>query len=71
MLTDEGLALAPALIDAFGRIETVLERFEAGGVKEVLTVSAVGTFAVGALLGALPAFRARPSLRRSPASHQQ
>jgi len=58
VLTDEGLALAPALIDAFGRIETVLERFEAGGVKEVLTVSAVGTFAVGALLGALPAFRA-------------
>lgn len=58
VLTDEGLALAPALIEAFGRIETVLERFEAGGVKEVLTVSAVGTFAVGALLGALPAFRA-------------
>lgn len=58
VLTDEGLALAPALIDAFGRIDTVLERFEAGGVKEVLTVSAVGTFAVGALLGALPEFRA-------------
>jgi LysR family transcriptional regulator of beta-lactamase len=58
VLTDEGLALAPSLIDAFGRIDTVLERFEAGGVKEVLTVSAVGTFAVGALLGDLPAFRA-------------
>lgn len=58
VLTDEGLALAPSLIDAFGRIDTVLERFEAGGVKEVLTVSAVGTFAVGALLGELPAFRA-------------
>ena len=58
VLTDEGLALAPSLIDAFGRIDTVLERFEAGGVKEVLTVSAVGTFAVGALIGELPAFRA-------------
>ena len=57
VLTDEGLALAPALWDAFGRIDTVLERFEAGGVKEVLTVSAVGTFAVGALLKELPAFR--------------
>ena len=58
VLTDEGLALAPALCDAFGRIDTVLERFEAGGVKEVLTVSAVGTFAVGALLKELSAFRA-------------
>jgi LysR family transcriptional regulator of beta-lactamase len=58
VLTDEGLALAPALWDAFGRIDTVLEGFEAGGVKQVLTVSAVGTFAVGALLKELPAFRA-------------
>ncbi|HMA48545.1 MAG TPA: LysR family transcriptional regulator [Magnetospirillaceae bacterium] len=58
VLTDEGLALAPALWDAFGRIDTVLERFEAGGVKEVLTVSAVGTFAVGALLKELSVFRA-------------
>ena len=57
VLTDEGLALAPALWEAFGRIDTVLEQFEAGGVKEVLTVSAVGTFAVGALLKELPAFR--------------
>src|ERR1700744_3870013 len=58
VLTDEGLALAPALWDAFGRIDTVLEGFEAGGVKEVLTVSAVGTFAVGALLRDLSSFRA-------------
>jgi LysR family transcriptional regulator of beta-lactamase len=58
VLTDEGLALAPALWDAFGRIDSVLERFEAGGVKEVLTISAVGTYAVGALLKELPAFRA-------------
>ena len=57
-LTDEGVALAPTLFDAFGAIDRLFERFEAGGVQEVLTVSAVGTFAVGALLERLPAFRA-------------
>ncbi len=57
-LTDEGLALAPTLFEAFGAIGRLLEQFEAGGVQEVLTVSAVGTFVVGALLERLPAFRA-------------
>lgn len=57
-LTDEGLALAPTLFEAFGAIDRVFEQFEAGGVREVLTVSAVGTFVVGALLERLPAFRA-------------
>src|ERR1700755_3979 len=57
-LTDEGLALAPTLFEAFGAIDRLLEQFEAGGVREVLTVSAVGTFVVGALLERLPAFRA-------------
>jgi len=56
-LTDEGLALAPTLFEAFGAIDRLFERFESGGVQEVLTVSAVGTFAVGALLERLPAFR--------------
>jgi LysR family transcriptional regulator of beta-lactamase len=56
-LTDEGLALAPTLFDAFGAIDRLFERFESGGVQDVLTVSAVGTFAVGALLERLPAFR--------------
>src|ERR1700744_3249653 len=56
-LTDEGLALAPTLFDAFGAIDRLFEQFEAGGVREVLTVSAVGTFVVGALLERLPAFR--------------
>lgn len=56
-LTDEGLALAPTLFDAFGAIDRLFERFEGGGVQEVLTVSAVGTFVVGTLLERLPSFR--------------
>jgi LysR family transcriptional regulator, regulator of gene expression of beta-lactamase len=57
-LTDEGVALAPTLFEAFGSIDRLLEQFEAGGVREVLTVSAVGTFVVGELLERLPEFRA-------------
>src|SRR5689334_7452319 len=57
-LTDEGVTLAPTLFDSFGAIERLFERFEAGDVREVLTVSAVGTFVVGALLDRLPQFRA-------------
>ena len=57
-LTDEGVALAPTLFEAFGAIDRLFERFESGGAQEVLTVSAIGTFAVGALLERLPAFRA-------------
>jgi LysR family transcriptional regulator, regulator of gene expression of beta-lactamase len=56
-LTDEGLALAPTLFETFGTIDRLFDQFEAGGVQEVLTVSAVGTFVVGALLERLPAFR--------------
>ncbi len=57
-LTDEGVALAPTLFEAFGAIDRLFEQFEAGGVQEVLTVSAVGTFVVGSLLERLPTFRA-------------
>lgn len=57
-LTDEGLALAPTLFEAFGAIDRLFEQFESGGAQAVLTVSAVGTFVVGALLERLPAFRA-------------
>ncbi len=57
-LTDEALALAPTLIEAFGAIDRLFDRFAGGGAQEVLTVSAVGTFAVGALIERLPAFRA-------------
>jgi len=57
-LTDEGLALVPTLYEAFGAIDRLFEQFEAGGVREVLTVSATGAFVVGALLDRLPGFRA-------------
>ncbi|MBP2232361.1 LysR family transcriptional regulator of beta-lactamase [Azospirillum agricola] len=55
-LTDEGLALLPVLRDSFDRIGDLLERFETGHVREVLTVGAVGTFAVGWLLPRLRGF---------------
>ena len=49
-LTDEGLALLPALAESFGRIGTLLEQFRDGRFREVLSVGAVGTFAVGWLI---------------------
>ena len=57
VLTDEGAALAPTLVEAFGAIDSLLDQFRSGGVKEVLTVGVVGTFVVGALLERLPSFR--------------
>ncbi|HEY4253122.1 MAG TPA: LysR family transcriptional regulator [Roseomonas sp.] len=56
-LTDEGLALLPVLEEAFRRIGATLDRFEGGRVREVLTVGAVATFAVGWLLPRLRAFQ--------------
>jgi LysR family transcriptional regulator of beta-lactamase len=59
-LTDEGLALLPEVGDAFDRIGRVLQRFGAGGPvqeAELLTVGAVGSFAVRWLLPRLPAFQ--------------
>jgi LysR family transcriptional regulator of beta-lactamase len=62
-LTDEGVALAPTLFESFGAIDRLFEQFESGGAQAVVTVSAVGTFAVGALLERLPAFRsAHPAI---------
>ena len=57
-LTDEGQALLPVLADSFDRIAILLERFDLGAGREVLTVGAVGTFATGWLLPRLPAFHA-------------
>ncbi len=57
-LTDEGAALLPAIGDAFSRIGTALARFDGTDTREVLTVSAVATFATGWLLTRLPAFEA-------------
>ena len=58
-LTDEGRALLPTLEEAFDRIGGLLDQFEGGRFREVLTVGAVGTFAVGWLLPRLAAFQKR------------
>ena len=57
-LTDEGQMLLPVLSDSFDRIADALGRFQGGVMREVLTVGAVGTFAVGWLLPRLPRFHA-------------
>lgn len=57
VLTDEGQALLPAVSESFDQIERTLQRFQAGAVREVLTVGVVGTFAVRWLLPRLAAFR--------------
>jgi LysR family transcriptional regulator of beta-lactamase len=57
MLTDEGVALLPALTDSFTRIARVLDRFQGGQMRDVLTVSVVGTYAVGWLIPRLAVFR--------------
>ena len=56
-LTDEGQALLPVLRDSFDRIADALARFQGGVMREVLSVGAVGTFAVGWLLPRLPRFQ--------------
>ncbi|HSV02721.1 MAG TPA: LysR family transcriptional regulator [Phenylobacterium sp.] len=57
VLTDEGQALLPAVSDSFDQIERTLQRFQAGAVREVLSVGVVGTFAVRWLLPRLGRFR--------------
>ncbi|MNZ26290.1 HTH-type transcriptional activator AmpR [compost metagenome] len=59
MLTREGETLLPVLRESFDRIAQTLECFEGGHYREVLTVGAVGTFAVGWLLPRLADFQAR------------
>lgn len=56
MLTSEGETLLPVLRESFDRIAETLERFEGGHYRDVLTVGAVGTFAVGWLLPRLADF---------------
>ncbi|AIY42547.1 Glycine cleavage system transcriptional activator [Collimonas arenae] len=58
-LTAEGIALLPVLAESFGRIGTVMEQFHdsRNRSREVLTVGAVGTFAVGWLLPHLREFQ--------------
>ncbi|EKT57157.1 LysR family transcriptional regulator [Providencia burhodogranariea] len=55
-LTDEGLALLPVLSRSFDQIESLLQQFEDGHYHEVLSISVVGTFAVGWLLPRLSVF---------------
>lgn len=59
MITVEGESLLPVLCDSFDRMADAVERFRGGHVREILTVGAVGTFAVGWLLPRLAAFRER------------
>ncbi|MEX0422619.1 LysR family transcriptional regulator [Providencia rettgeri] len=55
-LTDEGLALLPVLSRSFDQIESLLLQFEDGHYREALSISVVGTFAVGWLLPRLTQF---------------
>lgn len=57
-LTDEGQSLLPVLREAFDRVAAALDEFEGGKGREVLSVGAVGTFALGWLMPRLAAFRA-------------
>ncbi|MCF5548369.1 LysR family transcriptional regulator [Pseudomonas salomonii] len=59
MLTREGETLLPVVRESFDRIALTLGQFEGGHYREVLTVGAVGTFAVGWLLPRLPDFQSR------------
>ncbi|WP_339532636.1 LysR family transcriptional regulator [Pseudomonas mucidolens] len=59
MLTSEGETLLPVLRETFDRIAQTLGQFEGGHYREVLTVGAVGTFAVGWLLPRLAEFQTR------------
>lgn len=56
-MTDEAQALFAVLTDAFSQIDTIFRKFEGGEYREVLTVAAVGTFAVGWLLPRIEQFR--------------
>jgi LysR family transcriptional regulator of beta-lactamase len=57
-LTDEGMALLPALADSFDRIAELVEGIASGEATQLLSVAAVGTFATGWLLPRLSSFRA-------------
>lgn len=59
VLTDEGVALAPALHDAFERLERAVSSVLHGGTPEVLTIGVVSSFALGILLSRLKTFRAQ------------
>jgi LysR family transcriptional regulator, regulator of gene expression of beta-lactamase len=57
-LTDEGQALLPVLREAFDSMAALIERFDDGRGREILSVGCVGTFALGWLLPRLKDFEA-------------
>jgi LysR family transcriptional regulator of beta-lactamase len=57
MITEEGLALLPALQESFDRMAEMLDRFEGGHVRQVLKLGTVGTLAVGWLVPRLAHFQ--------------
>ena len=59
LVTAEGEALLPAVQESFDLMADVLERFEGGFLREVVTLGAVGTFATGWLLPRLGNLRER------------
>ncbi|WP_033736728.1 LysR substrate-binding domain-containing protein [Pantoea sp. Sc1] len=58
-MTDEARLLFSEISDAFHRIEKAYRQFEGGEVREALTLSCVGTFALGWLLPKIDDFRQR------------
>ncbi len=58
VLTDEGERLLPVLTDAFRRMSAILTQFQDGSYREVLTIGAVTTFALGCLLPRIKRFEA-------------
>ncbi|MFK3780326.1 transcriptional regulator GcvA [Agrobacterium sp. NPDC089420] len=58
-ITAEGEALLPTVTSSFDQMATTLDRIEAGQVRELLFLGAVGTFAVGWLLPRLRDFQQR------------
>ena len=67
-LTDEGQALLPVLRGSFDRIALLLDRFEPDGGREVVTLGAVGSFALEWLLPRLAAVRGGASRMSTCAS---
>jgi LysR family transcriptional regulator of beta-lactamase len=57
VLTDEGQALLPTVTESFESLGRALRRFEDEAIQDVVSVSAVGTFAVRWLLPRLPQFK--------------
>jgi LysR family transcriptional regulator of beta-lactamase len=58
VLSDEGAVLAPVVAEALERMSAALAAVSGEGLREILTVGAVGTFALSFLMERLPAFQA-------------